>query len=705
MGKYKQADRVMQISTVLEKDMLLIQSLEGAEGMSRLYDYQVELLAESGTAIDPSKLVGTKATVALALLSSQTSRYFNGVIAAFEQTSGDEDFDVYRAHIVPSLWQLTLSTNCRVFQDMKPMEIIKAVIAPYQLTVSDKTNDTYGTMDYNTQYNETDFNFISRLAEMWGIFYWFEHTNGDNTIVFGNTTDGYDSNSLTLDYAPQGSDHQELSQAVISDIRATATMVTGKHSYRDYDSHGRVAIVGDAKNSDQTAGKNALERYEFPSPSSGHLKKLASVNGSSQKQLAGSDDVLTNQVSASDVNFNVFHGVTSARSMLPGGTFEMDKHPRDAWNRSFLVTEVAHYAAQSPAYLGNDGAVETPYSARFAAIESDRNFKPIARTPRPRIAGPQSALVVTPSGEDLYVDELGRVCVQFFWDRERKADTVDNTWVRVAQQWAGSGWGTYFWPRKNDEVLIQFLNGDPDAPVIMGSVYNSVNMPKYKLPDMSTMSGVLTRSAKEGSAANANELRFEDKKGSEEIYINAEMDMNVNVENNNYRNVGNNEVVDVKKSRWMTVEENQTTVIKGKRTEEITGDAGLKIDGAVKTKIGGDTDIAYGGKLTEKTGGDYAVQIGGAQNHKIGTVYSIDSGEEVHIKAGAKVVIESGAALTLQGAGGFITIGPSGVMISGTMVLINSGGAAIPGTPAIVTAPQDPDAAVPPPDGSWRNNS
>jgi type VI secretion system secreted protein VgrG len=703
MGKYKQADRLMQISTVLEKDMLLIQSLEGAEGMSRLFDYQVELLVETGTDIDPSKLVGTKATVALALLSSQSSRYFNGVIAAFEQTSGDEDFDVYRAHIVPSLWQLTLSTNVRVFQDKKPMEIIKAVIAPYQLTVTDKTNDVYGVMDYITQYNETDFNFISRIAEQWGIYYWFQHTNGDNTVVFGNSTDGYDSNSATFDYAPQGSDHQELSQEVISDIRATATMVTGKHSYRDYDSHSRVAIVGDPVNSAQTTGKNAIERYEYPSPSFGQVKKLGSDG--SQKQSAGSDLVLKNRVSANDVNFNVFHGVASVRSMFPGGVFEMDKHPRDAWNRSFLLTEVAHYAAQTPAYLGNDSASDSPYSARFAAIESDRDFKPIARTPKPRIAGPQSALVVTPSGEDLYVDELGRVCVEFLWDRERQPDTVDNTWVRVAQPWAGSGWGTFFWPRKNDEVMIQFLNGDPDAPIVVGSVYNAVNMPKYKLPDMSTMTGMVTRSVKQGSAANANELRFEDKKGSEEIYINAEKDMNVNVESDNYRNVGNNEVVDIKKSRWETVEENQTTVIKGTRTEEITGDTGLKIDGALKTKIGGDTDIAYGGKLTEKTKGDYSIDIGGAHNSKVASIYSVEAGSEVHLKGGSKVVIESDAALTLKGSGGFITIGPSGVMISGTMVLINSGGAAVPGTPAIVTAPQDPAAAVPPPGGSWRNNS
>ena len=223
----------------------------------------------------------------------------------------------------------------------------------------------------------------------------------------------------------------------------------------------------------------------------------------------------------------------------------MAMHPRDAWNSAYLLTEVATHAVQAPAYVGDD-FVSAPLTVRFTAIESDRLFRPVQRTPTPYISGPQSAFVVVPSGEDMFVDKWGRVCVQFYWDRLREANTTDNTMVRVAQPWAGNGWGTYFWPRGGDEVLVHFLNGDPDAPIIIGSVYNGVNVPKYKLPDDSTMTGILTRSSKNGSASTANELRFEDKAGSEEIYINAEKDMNVNVENDNYRNVKNNEVVDVK---------------------------------------------------------------------------------------------------------------------------------------------------------------
>jgi len=692
----------MQFASVLAKDLLLIQTLEGSEGMSRLFDYQAELLVEVGTDVDPASLVGTKATVAVSVLASTTPRYINGLIAGFEQTSGDGTFDVYRAHIVPSLWQLTLSTNSRVFQDQMPMDIIKAVISPYGLSMTDNTSSAGVQLDYCTQYNETDFNFISRIAEQYGIFYWFQHSDSDNTVVFGNTRDGYDSGSEALNYHPPDETSSDLYQALVSDIRATAVMVTGGYTYRDYDPNSHVAFTTGPVNSAQVAGKNAFENYQFPEFGTSSVKKLANLTSLQTK--SGDDDILGNRRDAGDVAFNTFHGVSTSRSMFAGTGFTLAMHPRDAWNQAYLLTEISMHAIQAPAYFGTDSAA-APLTTQFAAIESTRLFRPVARTPKPRIPGPQSAFVVVPSGEDMFVDAWGRVCVQFYWDRLREADTTDNTMVRVAQPWAGSGWGTHFWPRGGDEVLVQFINGDPDAPIIVGSVYNGVNVPKYKLPDNSTMSGILTRSSKNGSASTANELRFEDKAGSEEIYINAEKDMNVNVENDNYRNVKNNEVVDVKQGRWMTVEADQNTVIKGKSIVKITGDSSVDVGGAYKGKIGGSTDIEYGSTLTEKTGGDFSINVGGNHMEKVGQAFVVDAGMEAHLKGGMTVVIESGMNLCLKGAGGFICIGPAGVMISGTMVLINSGGAAVPGSPAVVVPPQPPDPPVDPPDGSWRQNS
>jgi type VI secretion system secreted protein VgrG len=680
----------MQFASVLDRDILLIQTLEGIEGISRLFDFQIELLAESGTEIDPVKLVGTKATIGVALLDSMETKYINGFIAAFEQTSGDDTFDSYQAHIVPSLWQLTLSTNCRVFQDKTPMDIIKAVIEPYKLSISDRTSSAAGVLDYCTQYNESDFSFISRIAEQFGIFYWFEYTNGDNTVVFGNSRDGYDADSQELDYAPQTSDHQELYQVVVSDIRATAVMVTGKHSYRDYDPHARAAFSGGPVDSAQAPGKNAFERYEFPGAGTSSVKKLS--KDSTRQKDSHNDDILAVQRDASDVAFNTFHGVSTSRSMFAGGSFSLNRHPRDAWNREYLLTEVAHHAVQTPAYTGNT-TTGVPYTVRFAAIEGDRLFRPVARTPKPRIAGPQSGIVVTPSGEDMYVDAQGRVCVQFFWDRTRKPNTIDNTWVRVAQPWAGSGWGTFFWPRKNDEVLIQFLNGDPDAPIVIGSLYNHVNMPKHALPDESTKTGILTRSVKGGTAANANELWFEDKKGSEQIYIHAEKDMTTSVEKANTRNVGTSETITVGASRSLTVDATQTTLIKKNHFTVVEADSNHTIKGNQKQKISGDTDITHDSKLTQKVSADYSMTIGGNRHEKVGSVYVVESGQEVHLKGGMTVVIESGMNLCLKGAGGFISIDPAGVTIQGTMVLINSGGSPVSGTSVSVTDPEDPEDA------------
>lgn len=678
MPNYKQAGRLMQFASNLGQDELLIQSFEGVEGLSRLSEFSAELLGDATREIDPKSIVGTKVTVAIALLDVQGVRYFNGVVASFEQTSGDFEFNNYRAHIVPSLWLLTLSSTCRVFQGKNVMTIVKEVIAPYGLSVKDATMASYQPLDYCTQYNETDFNFISRLTEQFGIFYYFEHKNGDNTVAFADSRSSYSPCPLAskAQYSPQSGDNESKYHSVVSDIRVTSSLVTGKHSSRDVDFLTYSPHASGPVSSTQPTGKNSWENYQFPSGEAGYVKLVS-------KQLASADHakaIVAAQSDAADVSASQFHGTSNARAFLSGFTFDLSKHSRGSWNQTYLLTEVIHSAQQSPPYRADESAPDSPYSNRFVAIESTRLFRPLAHTPKPRIMGPQTAMVVTPQGEDLYLDKQGRVCIQFFWDRLRQPHKVDNTWVRVAQAWAGNGWGTYFWPRVNDEVVVQFLDGDPDKPVVSGSVYNGVNMAKYKLPDMSTRSGIVTRSSKGGSAANANELRFEDKKGSEQIYLNAEMDMDHRIEHDSRRFVGGKD----------------SLIVKGPQFEEIDGARHTNVKGNTVDKIGGKSDIHVGTDLNEKLGGNYSLDVGQNHGEKVGQNYAMDAGMEVHIKAGMKVVIESGMELCLKGAGGFITIGPSGIAISGTMVMINSGGAAIAGSPAQLTppgAPTKPDEA------------
>lgn len=673
MASLKQADRLMQFSSPLGKDVLLIESLDGAEGISRLFEYHVELLATVDTTIDPKSVVGAKVAVAIALNDVQGSRWINGIVASFEQCEGDEEFDMYRARIVPSMWQMTLSANCRVFQNKTVLDIVKAVLGEYGLSLSDQTSGTYKPLEYCTQYSESDFHFVSRLLEEAGIFYWFEHTDQDNKIVLGDSRNAYQDCPLSasVPYALNEKGREGAYGARVTELTAASTMVSGKHSTADYNFRSFIRVDADPKNSTSDFGKNGFEQYLYPAGEEGYLK-----DADTQSVKAFETLFLDTEALADDAMAQVYRGNGNLRSLCAGYTFSLTDHPRSAWNRKYLLTAVTLHADQVPSYRSSDAADSAGYSNRFTAVSSDIVFKPARTFQKPKIYGPQTAFVVVPAGEDMHIDKYGRICIQFFWDKLRQPNTVDNTWVRVAQHWAGNGWGTYFWPRVKDEVVVQFLNGDPDNPVITGSVYNGVNMPKYALPDNSTRSGIVTRSSKGGSAANANELRFEDKSGSEQIFLNAEKDMDIRVENDQRTFVGNND----------------SLIVTTNQTEQVGGNYSIEVKGNSVEKIGGNTDLAIGGNQTESVGGNHALNVSSNQSVQVGSAYSMGAGQTIYINGGMTVVIEAGMQLSLKACGSFIDIGPTGVSISGTMVLINSGGAAGSGSAGSTPSPATPAA-------------
>jgi type VI secretion system secreted protein VgrG len=677
MASLKQTDRLMQFSSPLGKDVLLIESLDGAEGISRLFEYHVELLATADTTIDPKSVVGAKVAVAIALNDAKGSRWVNGIVASFEQCAGDTEFNAYRARIVPSMWQMTLSANCRVFQNKTVLDIVKAVVGEYGLSLSDQTSATYKPLEYCTQYSESDFHFVSRLLEESGIFYWFEHTDQDNKIVLGDERNAYQDCPLSasVPFALNTKGREGAYGAAIMEFTVAATMVSGKHATADYNfrTYARVDVPDKTSSSDY--GKNGFEQYLYPAGEEGYLKDSDTQSSTDFETL-----FLASRALASDATSEVYRGSGNMRSFCAGYTFTLTDNPHSAFNRKYLLNAVTLHANQVPSYRSGDTWQGAGYSNRFTAVSSDIVFKPARTFVKPRIYGPQTAFVVVPSGEDMYIDKFGRVCIQFFWDKLREPNTVDNTWVRVAQHWAGNGWGTYFWPRVKDEVVVQFLNGDPDNPVITGSVYNGVNVPKYALPDNSTRSGIVTRSSKGGAAANANELRFEDKSGSEQVYIHAEKDMDVSIEHDRRITVGNND----------------SLIVTGVQSEQIGSNFNRQIKSNSAEKIGGNADLSIGGNQTEQVGGNQSLNVSGSQSIQVGSAHSLNASETVYINAGMNVVIQAGLQLSLVGSGGFITIGPAGVAISGTMVLINSGGAAGSGsagsTPSPAT-PADPDQA------------
>jgi type VI secretion system secreted protein VgrG len=669
MAGSKQTDRLMKFSSPLGKDVLLIESLEGAEGISRLFEYHAELLAAAGTAIDPKSIVGSKVTIGIALSDVKGSRWINGIVASFEQCAGDADFDVYRARIVPSVWHMTLSSDCRVFQDKTVLDIVKKIIgSDYGLSLSDQTRGDYDKLEYCTQYSESDFHFVSRLLEESGIFYWFEHTDQDNKIVLGDSREAYQDCPLSasVPYALNLRGREGAYGARVTGFTSTSTMVSGKHATADYNFIEFRRVDASVRDSTSQFGKNAYEQFLYSAGEEGYLK------GSTMSSLGNL--FLDARRLASDATAEVFRGDGTLRSFCAGYTFTLTENPRSAFNRKYLLTAVTLHADQVPSYRSSDAGRRTGYSNRFTAVSSDITFKPAQTFVKPKIYGPQTAFVVVPSGEEIYIDKHGRVCVQFYWDRLRPPNHVDNTWVRVAQSWAGKQWGAHFWPRANQEVVVQFLNGDPDNPVITGSLYNGMNVPPYDLPDHSTRSGIVTRSSKGGSAQNANELRFEDKKGSEQIFLNAEKDMDHRTEHDHRRYVGKDD----------------SLIVKGKQTEQVTGDYNSQIQGKSVAKIGGKSDLDIGSDLTEKVGGSHMLKVGSSQSVQTGTAYSMDAGTTVYINAGTSLVIQAGVELSLIAGGNFINIGPAGVAISGTMVLINSGGAAGSGSAGTINSPASP---------------
>jgi type VI secretion system secreted protein VgrG len=680
MAGNTQSNRLMKFSSPLGEDTLLIESLEGSEGVSRLFEFHAELLADADTAIDPVSLIGARVGVAIALTDVKGNRYINGIVASFEQAAGDAEFNAYHARIVPGLWQATLNANCRVFQNQSALEIVRAVIGEYGLSVTDRTTNSYKPLDYCTQYSESDFHFLSRLLEENGICYWFEHSESDHSIVLADSITAYTDCPLlsTIPYALNEKGAEGAYGARVIELASTATMVSGTHSTGEFDFRQYQRVDTGPVNSKSAFGDNGFEQYLYPAGVEGYLRKTEAPNASTIQSR-----FLAVRGLESDAVAEVFSGSSNARSFCPGFTYTLQDHPRGAWNKKYLLTSVSHYAGQVPSYRTRDSS-GAGYSNRFSSLDATVVYEPPRTTVKPVIYGPQTAKVVAPSGEDMFIDKFGRVCVQFFWDRKRQPNTVDNTWVRVAQQWAGSGWGTFFWPRLNDEVIVAFINGDPDNPIVVGSVYNGVNVPKYQLPDHSTRSGLVTRSSKGGSAANANELRFEDKTGSEQIFLNAEKDMDHRTENDHRRFVGGKD----------------SLIVTANQLEQIGGDYHREVKGNSIEKIGSNSDLGIGGNQTEQVGGNHALNVGSNQSIQVGTAYSMNAGETVYINGGMNVVIQAGMQLSLVGSGGFVSIGPEGVSISGAMVLINSGGAAGSGSPGQTPSPQTPTAPDTADDGS-----
>jgi type VI secretion system secreted protein VgrG len=701
---------------------LRVVRFRGSEGISRLFHYEFELACEDAAlSFDDVVRKGAQFNIPL---PDGDPREVVGIVSRFTQVAVGKVLAVYRAEVVPKAWLLTLRKDCRIFQELKAPEIIKKVLEGAGLAAGDdfklSLQGTYAVRQYCVQYRESDFDFISRLMEEEGIFYFFVQEDGKNVMVLAdvNTTCPAVPGTSTIDYRPvKGGDLGSAEEGQrINRFQWSQGVQSEKVTLREYNfTKPSLGQEGSEK-----AGQGSLEVYDYPiegqrqgGPMPGPNKGQAKVRLEQFRMLTGAGD-----------------GESDCGRIASGHTFTLAEHPRDSFNQEYLITEVRHSGVE-PA-LAEDfetigkPAGERPYENEFRCIPKAVPYRPARVTSRAAVWGPQTAIVVGPSGEEIYTDEHGRIKVQFHWDRLGKMDEKSSCWIRVGTLWAQEGWGTIHIPRIGQEVIVAFEEGDPDKPLVVGCVYHGTNVVPFKLPDEKTKSGTRSRSSTGADEHNFNELHFEDKKGSEHIYFHAEKDFVRIVENNDMLRVGhtkkdkgdqmmdifnnqtetigggkdkcddgsrkvgiwNNDTLSVGDGKdkakdgdqTVTIWNNQTisvgsgagqnkdgsqslTIYKDRTTTLKTGNDSLTVekgDRTVQVSSGKETYTIKKGRTVEVQDGDDKLTISGGQTISVGKDYSLS------IKGSC--TIEAGKSITLKVGGNSITIDAQGVAIKGTNV-------------------------------------
>lgn len=692
---YKQANRPVRISTPLEEDVLLLRSMTGVEKLGRLFEYELVLLSEKHD-VDYKEIIGKNVTVSVDKGDKDNPRYFNGIISRFGQANYEKRLVEYRAKMVPWLWLLSRSADCRIFQTMSVPDILKQIFTDHGFSdVIFRLHGTYKPWEYCVQYRESTFDFVSRLMEQEGIYYFFKHENGKHTLVLCDTPGshlefkGYEELKFRLPTKEPLPYESLWSWVEHHEVQPGGFLV------KDFDFKKPRRTTVSSAILDRSHAGSQFERFDY-------LGEMdAECDGERYSKL---------RLEEWQASHELYTGEGDARGVCTGVRFTLRGHPRKDFEKEYLTVGTEFKIESDPFETVQEAKDEFVYEAKLTAIPVSEQFRSPRMTSKPLIQGPQTAMVVGIKGEEIHTDKYGRVKVQFHWDRYGKADENSSCWVRVAQVWAGKQWGAIYTPRVGQEVIIEFLEGDPDRPIVTGRVYNEVAMPPHDLPDNKTISTLKSNSSKGGQGFN--EIRFEDNKGKEQLFFHAEKDQEIRVKNDVHEWIGNDQHLSVKKDQFIQIEGKANQKIKGNSLSEIEGDLGEKVKGAHHAQIEGvdhliikgdhcvqvDGDVSqkYGKNLNHKTAQKISLESGQDAHIKAGTTYAVEAGTTIHIKGGTTVVIEGGTQLSLKAGPSFIDIGASGVAISGPMVKVNSGGAAASGGGCAVTAPMKADPPDPP---------
>jgi len=662
---------------------LYLTNLTGTEGLSRLFSFDLHLVSQEP--IDAESMIGQNAVVSIAVRDG--ARYINGYINYIVELDRSHKAVNYSARIVPWMWFMNRSSNSRIFQNLSATDILRKVFDGFPKPRSGSYSVDLGGISgdvpsraYCVQYRETDFNFVSRLMEEEGIFYFFEHEQSSLTLKLADSSSAHQPcpYQAQVDYRPVTGD-LPLEQVITSwsvarEIRSGRYKLASSHYQKPQES-----FPVEEPSAISVAGNADFDLYDYPGE---YAKSFAGAGpdddaSDSSKVIPQGQRLVKIRMEEEESRYVIASGASTCPTVTPGYHFALEDHPHgspDNWNTDYLVVSVDHSASQ-PA-LWSDLQEETKYVNSLNSIPLKNAFRPPRVTRKPFVQGPQTALVVGQPGAEIFTDKYGRVKVQFYWDREGTSDEKSSCWIRVAQIWAGKQWGAIQIPRVGQEVIVDFLEGDPDQPIITGRVYNAEQMPPYTLPDNQTRSTIKSRSSTDGSSDTYNEMRFEDKTGSEQLFLHAQKDMDTRVVNDSREWIGAN--------RSLIVTTDQKESVGGNKNLSVTGNHSEKIQGGHDLQISGDQKASIGGGLY--------LQVGGDRQEQTGSNWAHSSGQTIYLKGGMTVVIEAGMELSLKGPGGFVDIGPAGVTIQGTLVQINSGGSAASGSGPNLQSPQDPKA-------------
>jgi type VI secretion system secreted protein VgrG len=650
-----QADRHIRVNTTLGQDKVFLESFEGEERVSDLFRFELGLLTDDQQ-FKMDSLLNQPVVVSLSL-RDDTDRNFHGIISHIEEVeTRTEGYVLYRATMVPWAWLLTLFDDCRIFQNKTVPDIVQQVFQDRGFSdYANRLSGSYKPREYTVQYRETDFNFISRLLEDEGIFYFFEHDADKHTLVLADQPSAFvvcpGQDEAAYDTTPGA----WQSADVVMSLRRAKHVRVGKITENDYDFEKPKSSLEADLDSNRKG-----EFYEYPG------KFNVRDDGSRYARV---------RLEEQEVRLLTLTAETNCRAFRPGCKFKLSGYFQDDANQEYAILVVRHRAAND-AHISGDLPESFDYRNTVETIPASVPYHPSRLARRPFIQGSQTAVVVGKSGEEIWIDQYGRVKVQFFWDRAGKMDENSSCWIRVAHLWAGKGWGAIFTPRIGQEVIVDFLEGDPDRPIITGRVYNADQTVPYTLPDDQTKSTIKSMSSKGGGGFN--EIRLEDKAGSEQIFIFGQKDEDIRIKNDAREWIGEDRSLVVIRDQMEKVGRDKHENVVRDHIEKAGRDHHLDVEGKEAIKIVGSHSMTVQGDVIEVFQGNQSTAV--TQN--------------LYIK-GMQVVIEAMTGLTIKVGGNFITIDASGVTILGTMVNINSGGSPLSGNAGSAVSPLAPtDAAV-----------